>query len=156
MLMAGYVFCLDAVFHMALGATGASAWADYLFYGVPLGIICGAIFPLCANAGSAPVKLACIPAILLLTVIGYSSPVSALGLLLLFFAKSGRDLTLMGFASAYLALGITFFYYNIQFAFAQKAMLMMGSGAALLAFAAVAKTLLPGIAEGKGGKVGQA
>ncbi|MDR1241604.1 MAG: DUF4401 domain-containing protein [Deltaproteobacteria bacterium] len=147
MLAAGYFFCLNAVLHIPLGVP---AWVDCLFYGVPLGILCGAIFLLCANTGPAYVKLACIPAILFLIVIGYSSPVSALGLVLLFFAKGGRDLVLMGFASVYLALGITFFYYNIQFAFVRKAVLMMGSGVTLLALAVIAATVLPGLAAGRG------
>jgi hypothetical protein len=141
------------LFVMLAAATWACLPSDVLFqflnqinfvpYGVPLGILCAFAFLAFRNSCGVFSRSACAPAGLFLAVIGYFSPVSALGLILLFLAKNRGDQVLAGFAAAYLAVGISVYYYSIQFPFAQKAVIMMGSGAALLALAAVSRALLP-------------
>jgi hypothetical protein len=112
-------------------------------YGLPLGILCGFAFFLFMNIRGVFSRAVWVPAGLFLAAISHFSPVSALGLLLLFFARNRGDAVLAGFAAVYLAAGISFYYYNIHFPFVQKAVIMMSCGAALLALAAVSGALLP-------------
>jgi uncharacterized membrane protein/uncharacterized membrane-anchored protein len=133
---------LGAVFVLCLPESPIPTAEKALFYGVPLGILSGAVFLLFNKPGTLAFKITLMLAGIVLAIIGSFSPVSALGLILLLLAKSRADLILMGFAAVYLALGITFYYYNINISFVQKTVAMMVSGSILLVFAAAAGIIL--------------
>jgi hypothetical protein len=143
MLEAVFGFCLPDIYSIGLLV------AQSLKVGLPSGIVAGCVFLALANTAPAlclsraRFKITFLSAGFSLAVIGFFSPISAAGLILMFFAKDKENIILIGFASAYLALGITFFYYNINIAFVQKSIAMMSSGAVLLALAAASGVILP-------------
>ncbi|MDR1126306.1 MAG: DUF4401 domain-containing protein [Deltaproteobacteria bacterium] len=94
-------------------------------------------------AAQARLKAAFAAGGLVLAGMAWFSPVSVLGILLLILARRRHDNVLTGMAVAYLAVGVTFFYYYLGLTFLQKSLALAVSGAAMLVLALAAQHLLP-------------
>lgn len=113
--------------------------------GVLLGILLlGFIKPSGGNLVAPPrLKAAFAAGGLALAGLAWFSPVSALGILLLILARRRHDNVLTGMAVAYLAVGVTFFYYYLGLSFLQKSLTLVISGGVLIVLALGAQHLLP-------------